>query len=131
MHEIEYVQMINVNNVVCRVLDPYFIGYSKLNNLEACLKCFERTNPSEEISVVCVKNGKYDIMEYDELLDKDLAAKEGAEGRLLFNLGNMQNYMLKSSKLLELCKDIGSLNKLYVRGFSKIETYDEEEECTV
>ena len=81
---------------------------------------------------MCVKNGKYDIMEYDELLDKDLAAKRGASGgRLLYNIANMQNYMLKSSKLLELCKDISSLNKLYVRDFSKIETYDEEEECTV
>mmetsp|Transcript_31781 Transcript_31781/g.48787 ORF Transcript_31781/g.48787 Transcript_31781/m.48787 type:complete len:226 (+) Transcript_31781:1365-2042(+) len=116
---------------MAKVLDPLQIGYSKSNNLEACLKCFERENPSEEVSVVVKKNEKYDLMEYDELLEKELTAKESGGGALEYNLANMEQYVLSAARLLELCKDITSLNKLYVREFSKIESYDEEEECTV
>lgn len=39
--------------------------------------------------------------------------------------------MLKSDVLLRICADIQDLNKLYRKSFKKIETYDEEEECTV
>ena len=43
----------------------------------------------------------------------------------------MQEYLLKSDVLLRICADIQDLNKLYRKSFKKIETYDEEEECTV
>lgn len=43
----------------------------------------------------------------------------------------MHDYLLKSDILLKLCCDISDLNKLYRKSFKKIETYDEEEECTV
>lgn len=39
--------------------------------------------------------------------------------------------MLKTDVLLRICADISDLNKLYRKSFKKIETYDEEEECTV
>ena len=49
----------------------------------------------------------------------------------MYNLADMQEYLLKSDVLLRICADIQDLNKLYRKSFKKIETYDEEEECTV
>ena len=43
----------------------------------------------------------------------------------------MHDYLLKTDTLLKLCSDISDLNKMYRKSFKKIETYDEEEECTV
>ena len=51
--------------------------------------------------------------------------------KFVYNLANMQEYILKTDVLLRICADIGDLNKLYRKSFKKIETYDEEEECTV
>lgn len=49
----------------------------------------------------------------------------------MYNLADTEDYLLKSDILLNLCSDINDLNKLYRKSFKKIETYDEEEECTV
>jgi UDP-N-acetylglucosamine pyrophosphorylase len=56
---------------------------------------------------------------------------DGDEKKLLYNLADIQDYLLKTDILLKLCSDIKDLNKLYRKSFKKIETYDEEEECTV
>ena len=40
-------------------------------------------------------------------------------------------FMLRSKKLLNLCKDTKSLNKLYHKAFKKIEAWDEEAKDTV
>lgn len=58
-----------------------------------------------------------------------MAAKSG--GSLTYNLADIEDYLLKTDILLKLCSDINDLNKLYRKSFKKIETYDEEEECTV
>ena len=53
------------------------------------------------------------------------------DNKFVYNLADMQEYLLKSDVLLRICADIQDLNKLYRKSFKKIETYDEEEECTV
>jgi hypothetical protein len=50
---------------------------------------------------------------------------------LVYNLADMHDYLLKTDTLLKICSDISDLNKMYRKSFKKIETYDEEEECTV
>ena len=63
----EYVQVIGVDNVLNKILDPLQIGFMAKKELEASLKCCTKRDPSEKVGVVCKKNGKYDIVEYSEL----------------------------------------------------------------
>ena len=73
------------------------------------------------------------MIEYKDLLRLNLSNKKVCESsvKLLYNLANLENYLFRSEKLVSICEDIASLNKLYIRQFKKIDTYDEEEECTV
>ena len=43
----------------------------------------------------------------------------------------MENYLFKADKLIAFCDTPQKLNKLYLKQFAKISTYDEEEECTI
>ena len=120
-----FVQVIGVDNVLNRVLDPMHVGFSAVRGLEASLKCCVKRNPEEKVGVICVKNGKYDIIEYSEF-SKEQSEKTQQDGRLYFELGNLLMFMLDSSKLIELCESTDALNKLYHYAFKKVEFWDGE-----
>lgn len=121
----EYVQVIGVDNVLNKLLDPLQIGFTAMKDLEASLKCCVKRSPDEKVGVVCKKNGKYDIIEYSEL-PSDLAEKETEEGGLYYELGSILIFMLSSQKLLSLCSDTKTLNSLYHTAHKKIEQYNPE-----
>ena len=87
------------------------IGYTKKHNLEGTLKAFTRMNPSDELSVICQQNGKYDILEYDELLNRNLSDKRDANGNLVYNLADMENYILRTKNLLKLASNMDDLTQ--------------------
>jgi UDP-N-acetylglucosamine/UDP-N-acetylgalactosamine diphosphorylase len=66
----EYVQVIGVDNVLNKILDPLQIGFMAGRQLEASLKCCIKRDPAEKVGVVLKKNGKYDIVEYSELSEE-------------------------------------------------------------
>ena len=119
----DYVQVIGVDNVLNKLLDPLQVGFTAVKGLEASLKCCEKRSPDEKVGVVCKKNDKYDIVEYSELSQEE-ANKLDEDGNLYFNLGSILIFMLSSKKLLKLCKDTASLNKLYHKAFKKIEFWN-------
>ena len=49
-----------------RVLCPLQLGFTKVKDLEASLKCGVKRSPDEKVGVFCKRNGKYDIVEYSE-----------------------------------------------------------------
>lgn len=72
------------------------------------------------------------MVDHFELLQRNICDEMKQEGfGLKYNFASMNEYLLETSKLLELCKDEEAFNKLYSREFRKIETYDEEEEDTI
>ena len=64
---LEYVQVIGVDNVLNRILDPLQVGFMAEKQLEASLKVCVKCDAAEKVGVVCKNNGKYDIVEYTEL----------------------------------------------------------------
>lgn len=96
-------QVIGVDNVMNRILDPVQVYFTAKNNLECSLKCLVKRNPEEPVGVLCKKNGKYDIVEYSELSDELAAKKAPGSDSLYFELGNILMFMLSSQKLLKLC----------------------------
>lgn len=99
-----YIQVIGVDNVLNKIMDPVQIGFNYTKGLEASLKCCVKVNPEEKVGVVCVKNGQYDIVEYSELTPEQAQQKrEDDESRLHLELGSILIFMLESKKLLSLC----------------------------
>lgn len=121
----KYVQVIGVDNVMNKLLDPMHIGFTATRGLEASLKCCVKRSPDEKVGVVLVKNGKYDIIEYSEI-PVDLTEKLAEDGSLYYELGNILMFMLSSEKLLSLCNDTKTLNSLYHTAHKKIEFYNPE-----
>lgn len=82
--------------------------------------------------MVCIKNGKYDIVEYSELTPEQATLTRSPEDeRLMFELGSILVFMLSSDKLLQLCASTAQLNKLYHKAFKKLEYYDKEQDQTL
>lgn len=119
----EYVQITGVDNVINRVLDPHFIGYTVKKEYSASLKACMKKGVKESVGIVVKKNGKYAIAEYSELSDADAFALD-ENGSLKYNLGSILNFLLKTDKLQELCEDIEVLNKQYHKAFKKIAYYN-------
>lgn len=119
----DYVQVIGVDNVLNKIMDPLQVGFTATKNLDATLKACAKTSPDEKVGVVVKNNGKYDIVEYSELSDAD-ANKRDENGNLYLELGSILIFMLSSKKLIELSSDTKTLNKLYHKAYKKIEQWD-------
>jgi len=70
IEEVDLVQVIGVDNVLNRLLDPVQVYFTASKQLETSLKCLVKRSPDEKVGVVCKKNNKYDIVEYSELSDE-------------------------------------------------------------
>ena len=95
---IQYVQIIGTDNVLNKVLDPFFIGYAIKRDLDAALKVCIKREVKEPVGIICKKNGKYAICEPSELADSDFFAMD-SNGNLKYNLGSILNFLIKTEKL--------------------------------
>ena len=57
LDSVEFLQIIGVDNVLNKVLDPYFFGYAKKQGHEACMKSCIKRNAEEKVGVAATLNG--------------------------------------------------------------------------
>jgi len=118
----EYVQIIGVDNILNKILDPVQIGFTSLTHSDVTLKACNKRDYSEKVGVVAKKNGKYAIVEYSELdLEHAQATLEDGE-TLQFRHGSILIFMFKASALLALATDKES-NTLYHKAQKKVDHY--------
>jgi UDP-N-acetylglucosamine/UDP-N-acetylgalactosamine diphosphorylase len=128
----EYVQIIGVDNVLNRILDPVYIGFTVAKNLDAAMKSCVKRDAKEPVGVLVKRGGnKYDIIEYSEFSEADASAIIPETGELKYNLGNILVFILKSEKLLDLASNSDTMNQLYHKAFKKISYYDPETKTTI
>jgi len=128
LESIDYVQVIGVDNVLNRLLDPVYFGFTAKNGLQAAMKSVVKRDAREPVGVVVKKRiggtFKYDIVEYSEIAEADVTAVNPESGELKFNLGNILVFVLKTDKLLELANKTETLNTLYHVAFKKNNNWD-------
>jgi len=85
------VHVFSVDNAICKVCDPLFIGYCLGQGAAVGNKVVWKASAGEKVGVVAKRNGRPAIIEYSEL-GEEMAAKVDAEGKLLYGAGNICNH---------------------------------------
>ena len=120
IRSMDFVQVIGVDKILNRILDPTNLGFASIKDLDCSTKVLPKASPEEKVGVLCYRNGKPDIVEYLELTKEQSEKKYPDDpDRLYFDLGNILIFMFKAEKLLELCQ--GKIDNLYHKAFKKIE----------
>ncbi len=95
---IEWFNVFAVDNVLQRIADPCFVGATLQKNCVVGAKVVRKNAPDEKVGVMCLEDGKPSIVEYYELTEELMNAKD-AKGEPAYNFGVILNYLFKVTDL--------------------------------
>lgn len=98
---IEWLNVFAVDNVLQKIADPCFIGASIQKDCAVGSKVVRKNAPDEKVGVMCLEDGKPSIIEYYELTEEMMTARD-KKGNPAYNFGVILNYLFKVSALEEL-----------------------------
>ncbi len=103
IHEngIEWLNAFAVDNVLQRIADPVFIGATIQKDVSVGAKVVRKNAPDEKVGVMCLEDGRPSIVEYYELTEELMNAKD-AKGDPAYNFGVILNYLFKVTDLEDL-----------------------------
>lgn len=99
-HNIEWLNVFAVDNVLQQIADPVFIGATIASGCVSAGKVVRKANPEERVGVLCLEDGKPSIVEYYEMTD-EMRERRDAEGNLAYAYGVILNYLFRVDGLLK------------------------------
>lgn len=100
VHEegIEWLNVFAVDNVLQRIADPCFVGATIQKNCVVGSKVVKKSAPDEKVGVMCLEDGKPSIVEYYELTEEMMNARD-EKGDYAYYFGVILNYLFKVKEL--------------------------------
>lgn len=95
---VEWLNVFAVDNVLQRIADPCFVGAVLANNCAAGSKVVRKCAPDEKVGVMCLEDGKPSIIEYYELTQELMDAKD-ENGDPAYYFGVILNYLFRVADL--------------------------------
>ena len=98
---IEWLNVFAVDNVCQRIADPVFVGATIERECVVGAKVVRKNAPDEKVGVMCLEDGKPSIVEYYELTQELMEAKD-EKGDPAYNFGVILNYLFRVDALEKL-----------------------------
>lgn len=95
---VKWFNVFAVDNVLQKIADPVFIGATVLENKVSGAKVIRKADRNEKVGVMCNEDNHPSIIEYYEMTDEMLDAKD-ANGQPLYNFGVILNYIFSKQQL--------------------------------
>ncbi len=95
---IEWLNIFAVDNVLQRIADPTFVGATIERNCVVGAKVVRKNAPDEKVGVMCLEDGKPSIVEYYDLTEDLMNAKD-EKGNPAYNFGVILNYLFREDAL--------------------------------
>ena len=67
LREMDFVQVVGVDNALAKILDPIQIGFTQSQQLTMSAKIVAKRNQDEQLSIIGRENGLYKAIPYDEI----------------------------------------------------------------
>jgi len=97
---IEWLNVFAVDNVLQRMADPCFIGATIARGCASGAKVVKKNAPDEKVGVICLEDGRPSIVEYYDLTDELMNAKD-EKGDPAYYFGAILNYLFRVKALEE------------------------------
>ncbi|TPX34750.1 hypothetical protein SmJEL517_g02779 [Synchytrium microbalum] len=101
---IPYIHAYCVDNCLVKVADPTFMGYCVAKDAEMGCKAVPKTAPNEPVGIICIRDGKYGVVEYSEM-DAALSAERDSNGGLVYQAANIANHFYTLDFLSTICSE--------------------------
>lgn len=101
---IEWLNTFAVDNVLQRIADPVFVGATINSGCTVGAKVVKKNAPDEKVGVICLKDKHPSIVEYYELTDELMNAKN-EKGEPAYYFGVILNYLFRLDELISIAKD--------------------------
>ncbi|MDO4614610.1 MAG: UTP--glucose-1-phosphate uridylyltransferase [Lachnospiraceae bacterium] len=98
---IEWINVFSVDNVLQRIADPAFFGAVLESGFASGSKVIRKANREEKVGVMCLDDGKPSVIEYYEMTEELLDAKD-ENGEPAYNYGVILNYLFRIADLTEI-----------------------------
>ncbi len=100
---IEWIDIFAVDNVLQRIADPCFVGATLDAGVACGAKVVRKNAPDEKVGVMCLEDGKPSIVEYYELSQEMMDAKD-ENGDPAYNYGVILNYLFNEKALYDIAQ---------------------------
>lgn len=98
---VEWLNVFAVDNVLQRIADPCFVGATITTDSSVGAKVVKKNAPDEKVGAMCLEDGRPSIVEYYELTDELMNAKN-EQGEPAYNFGVILNYLFREKDLEEI-----------------------------
>ena len=100
---IEWIDIFAVDNVLQRIADPCFVGATVNAGVDCGAKVVRKNAPDEKVGVMCLEDGMPSIVEYYELSQEMMDAKD-ENGDPAYNYGVILNYLFNEKALFDIAQ---------------------------
>ncbi|KAH9081341.1 hypothetical protein LEN26_021361 [Aphanomyces euteiches] len=100
---VKYLHVFSVDNAICKVADPVFMGYCIDKKADCGNKVVWKSRPEESVGVVAKRGGKYCVVEYSEMDQATSELRNDTTNQLLYGAANICNHFYSLDFLKTCC----------------------------